>query len=145
MPSVSKIAVEPLLLSWSALPRRTRSHRAVAITRSGTGVDLPGFGRGRSDMSDHEDAPAARGGFGGRARRNVDRDDDHSRPWRRSDFPSDDALFARCRVKVHEDIPRHIHRLFLVLGIQPHPSTFRLILNAATLSAASPTLLFSDC
>jgi hypothetical protein len=81
-------------------PRRTRSHRALAITRSGARVDLPGFGRGRSDMSDHEDAPAARGGFGGRARRNVERDDNHRRPWRRSDFPSDDALFARCRVKM---------------------------------------------
>ena len=29
--------------------------RALAITRSGAGVDLPGFGRGRSDMSDRED------------------------------------------------------------------------------------------
>jgi hypothetical protein len=110
-------------------PRRIRSHRALAITRSGTGVDLPGFGRGRSDMSDHEDALAASGGFGGRARRNVDRDDEHNRPWRRSDFPSDDALFARCCVKVHEDVPRHIHRLFLVLGIQ-----FRWLLTRTELA-----------
>ena len=63
------------------------------------------------DMSD-EDAPAARGGFGGRARRHVDRDDDRHRScWRKSDFPLEDA-FKGCRVKVHEDVPRHIHRLF---------------------------------
>ena len=83
-------------------PRRTRSrYRALAITRSGAGVDLPGFGRGRSDMSDREeDAPAARGALGGRARRTADRHvDDRHRPWRKSDFPSDDAAFERCRVK----------------------------------------------
>ena len=61
-------------------PRSTRSHRDLAITRSVSCVDLPGFGRGHSDMSDHEDTPASRGGFGGRARRNVERDDDHSSP-----------------------------------------------------------------
>jgi hypothetical protein len=110
-------------------PRRTLSHRALALTRSGASVDLFGFGRGRSDMSDHEDAPAARGGFGGRARRNVERDDDHRRPWRRSDFPSDDALFARCCVNVHEDVPRHIHCLFLALGIQ-----FRWLLTRTELT-----------
>ena len=80
-------------------------------------------------MSDHEDAPAARGGFGGRARQTVEREDDHRRPWRRSDFPLDDALFARCRVKVHEDVPRHVHRLFLVLGIQ-----FRWLLTRTDLA-----------
>jgi hypothetical protein len=46
-------------------PRR-RSHRALAITRSGAGLDIPGFGRSRSDMSDQEyDAPAARNARGG--------------------------------------------------------------------------------
>ena len=41
-------------------------------------------------MSD-EDAPAARGGFGDRPRRHVDRDDDRHRSWRKSDFPSESA------------------------------------------------------
>ncbi len=43
------------------------ARRVLAITRSGAGIDLPAFGRGRS-MSDREDAaPAARGGLGSRA------------------------------------------------------------------------------
>jgi hypothetical protein len=96
-------------------PSASCDRRAFALTRSGAGVDLPGFGRGRSDMSDREDdAPAARGALGSRARRTADRDDDLHRPWRKSDFPSDDAAFERCRVKSHEDFPRHIYRLFLI-------------------------------
>jgi hypothetical protein len=113
-------------------PSDYRDRRAFALTRSGAGVDLPGFGRGRSDMSDREDdAPAARGALGSRARRTADRDDDRHRPWRKSDFPSDDAAFERCRVKSHEDFPRHIYRLFLVLGIQ-----FRWVLTRGTLARA---------
>ena len=55
--------------------------RAFALTCSGAGVDLPGFGRGRSDMSDREDdAPAARGALGSRTRRSADSDDDRHRP-----------------------------------------------------------------
>jgi hypothetical protein len=68
--------------------------RVFALTRSGAGVDLPGFGRGRSDMSDRDDdGPAARGALGSRARRTAEREDAHHRPWRTSDFPSDDAAF----------------------------------------------------
>jgi hypothetical protein len=48
-----------------------------------------------------------------------------------ADFPSDDAAFERCRVKSHEDFPRHIYRLFLVLGIQ-----FRWVLTRGTLACA---------
>jgi len=78
-----------------------RSPRSpLPVTRSGAGIDLPGSGHARSDMSDHEDdAPAARGALGSRARRTADRDDDRHRPWRKSDFPSADAAFERCRVK----------------------------------------------
>jgi hypothetical protein len=117
-------------------PQRARHRlgprRAFTVTRSGAGIDLPGFGHARSDMSDHEDdAPAARGALGSRARITADRDDDRHRPWRKSDFPSDDAAFERCRVKSHEDFPRHIYRLFLVLGIQ-----FRWVLTCGTLARA---------
>jgi hypothetical protein len=85
-----------------------------------------------SDMSDREDnAPVDRGTLDSRARRTTDRDDDRHRPWRKSDFPSDDAAFERCRVKSHEDFPRHIYRLFLVLGIQ-----FRWVLTRVTLARA---------
>jgi hypothetical protein len=114
-----------------ARPRRD-DRRAFPLTRSGAGVDLPGFGRGRSDMSDREDdGPAARPALGARARRSADREEDRHRPWRKSDFPSDDATFERCRVKSHEDFPRHIYRLFLVLGIQ-----FRWVLTRGPLARA---------
>jgi hypothetical protein len=113
-------------------PRSRNRLRALAITRSGAGIDLPGFGH---DMSDREDdGPAARGALGGRARRSADREDDRHRPWRKSDFPSDDTAFERCRVKSHEDFPRHIYRLFLVLGIQ-----FRWVLTRGTLARALVT------
>jgi hypothetical protein len=113
-------------------PSASCDRRDFALTRSGAVVDLPGFGRGRSDMSDREDdAPATRGTLDNRARRTADRDDDRHRPWRKSDFPSDDAAFECCRVKSHEDFPRHIYRLFLVLGIQ-----FRWVLTRGTLARA---------
>jgi hypothetical protein len=55
--------------------------RAFALTCSGAGVDLPGFGRGRSNMPDCEDdVLAARGALGSRTRRSADRDDDSHRP-----------------------------------------------------------------
>ncbi len=62
-----------------------------------TCLDLPGVVSGRSDMSDQEDALAARGALDGCVRNAVDRDDDRChRPWCKSDFPSDDAAFERC-------------------------------------------------
>jgi hypothetical protein len=71
--------------------------RAFALTCSGAGVDLPGFGRGRSDMADREDDVLdTRGALGNRTRLSADRDDDRHRPWRKSDFPSDNAAFERC-------------------------------------------------
>ena len=116
-------------------PQPRDDRRAFPLTRSGAGVDLPGFGRGRSDMSDREDdGPAARPALGARARRTADREEDQHRPCRKSDFLSDDAVFERCRVKSHEDFPRHIYRLFLVLGIQ-----FRWVLTRCTLARALVT------
>jgi hypothetical protein len=106
--------------------------RAFALTRSGAGVDLPGCGRCDSDMSDQDDAPAARGGSGNRVRHTAARaDESGQRPWRKSEFPSDESAFARCRVKSHKDFPRHIYRLFLILGIQ-----FRRVLTRGTLARA---------
>jgi hypothetical protein len=69
-----------------ARPQRD-DRRAFPLTRSGAGVDLPGFGRGRSDMSDREDdGPAARPALGARARRSADREEDRHRPWRNPIF-----------------------------------------------------------
>jgi hypothetical protein len=57
------------------------SKRAFALTCSGAGVDLPGFGRGRSNMSDCEDdVLAARGALGSRTHRSADRDDARHSP-----------------------------------------------------------------
>ena len=45
----------------------SHERRAFALTRSGAGVDLPGAGRGRNDMSDREDdGPASRHPLGAR-------------------------------------------------------------------------------
>jgi len=63
-------------------------------------------------------------------RRIADCEDGRHRPWRKSDFPSDDAAFERCRVKSHEDFPRYIYLLFLVLSIQ-----FRWVLTHGTLAS----------
>ena len=77
-----------------------RGCRAFTVTLSWSCIDLPGFGHGRRDMSDHEDdAPADRGALGSRTRRSADSNDDRHRPWRKSDFPSDDAAFEHCSVK----------------------------------------------
>jgi hypothetical protein len=90
-------------------------------------------------MSDNEatsTAQAARGSStsrGARSRRDDDRD--RGRPWNRRDFiPAEDPGWARCIVKKHEDFPRHIFRLFLLLGIQ-----FRWLLTRGTLGRALVT------
>ena len=58
--------------------------RALAITRSGAGADLPGVRRTMTGSDD--DAPAARGPpLGGRASRSEVRES--SRVWRPADFP----------------------------------------------------------
>ena len=70
-----------------------------------------------------------------RGRRALARDDDRRRPWNRRDFiPADDPGWARCTVKSHEDFPRHIFRLFLLLGIQ-----FRWLIKRGTLASALVT------
>jgi hypothetical protein len=62
-------------------PSNSCDRRAFALTRSSAGVDLPSFGRGRSDMSDREDdAPDDRGTLGSRTRRSTDSNDDRHRP-----------------------------------------------------------------
>jgi hypothetical protein len=63
-----------------------------------------------------DDAPAARGPpLGARARRPEGRKS--SRAWRPADFPAPSS-FTGCTVRCHEDVPRHICRLFQALGIQ---------------------------
>ena len=88
-------------------------------------------------MSDQEDTSTAQAARGGSSSRGVRprREDDRGRPWNRRDFiPADDPGWARCTVKKHEDFPRHIFRLFLLLGIQ-----FRWLLTRGTLGRALVT------
>jgi len=87
-----------------------------------------------SDQEDTSTAQAARGGSSSRGAR-PRREDDRGCPWNRRDFiPADDPGWARCIVKKHEDFPRHIFRLFLLLGIQ-----FRWLLTRGTLGKALVT------
>jgi hypothetical protein len=82
---------------------------------------------------DTSTAPAAGGGSSSRGR--PRRDDDRGRPWNRRDFiPPDNPGWACCTVKRHEDFPRHIFRLFLLLGIQ-----FRWLLTRGALGRALVT------
>jgi len=139
----ARLVYQRTLMNPYCIPdlRRPRHHKgnqgrlAFPVTRSGTGVDLPGVGR--RDMSDQEDTPtaqAARGGSSSRGAR-ARSDDDRGRPWNRRDFiPGDDPGWARCTVKRHEDFPRHIFRLFLLLGIQ-----FRWLLTRGALGSALVT------
>ena len=89
-----------------------------------------------SDQEDTSTAQAARGGSSSRgARPRRDDDRERSRAWNRRDFiPAEDPGWARCTVKRHEDFPRHIFRLFLLLGIQ-----FRWLLTRGTLGRALVT------
>ena len=89
-----------------------------------------------SDQEDTSTAQAARGGSSSRgARPRRDDDRERSRAWNRRDFiPAEDPGWARCTVKRHEDFPRHIFRLFLLLGIQ-----FRWLLTRGTLGKALVT------
>jgi hypothetical protein len=91
-------------------------HCALALTRTDVDIDLPGI---LHNMSDDDASPAARGGFGSRVHSSEARreDCDSSRACRIGDFPAP-ALLVNCRVKCHEDVPRHIWGLFKALGIQ---------------------------
>ncbi len=57
-------------------------------------------------------SPAA----GGIAARGGDTEE-RGRLWKKTDFPTDDAL-RKCRVYRHEDLPRHIYLLLDILGLQ---------------------------
>jgi hypothetical protein len=123
------------------ITRRACDRRAFALTRSGAGVDLPGFGHAHSDLSDREDdAPVARGALGSRARRSADRDDDRHRPGRTSDFPSDDAAFERCDATLTSATLLHGVATFPELhGVTKAP-TGRLV-RRSTKRAPSPVMV----
>jgi hypothetical protein len=76
-----------------------------------------------------DDAPAARGPpLGAHARRSEGRES--SRVWRPADFPGP-AIFTGSTVRCHEDVQRHIYRLFEALGVQ-----YRWVLTRGTLGRA---------
>jgi hypothetical protein len=43
--------------------------------------------------------------------------DERGRIWKKTDFPTDDAL-RQCRMHLHEDLRRHIYLLLDILGLQ---------------------------
>jgi hypothetical protein len=94
------------------------------------GAARGGFGRGGPDRNPSPLRGDARGGFGsgrrplpaasgGAARCERDRCDleERGRIWKKTDFPTDDAL-RQCRVHRHEDLPCHIYLLLDILGLQ---------------------------
>jgi hypothetical protein len=90
----------PLVNTYCMFDLRS-PHSPLPVTRSGACIDLPGSGHDSRDMSDHEDdAQAARGALGSPVICTADINDYHHRPWRKSDFPSADAAFERCHVKL---------------------------------------------
>jgi hypothetical protein len=89
--------------------------RDTSMARGG----FSGFGGRRPDRTPSP-SPAA-SGSSARGRNARDRSDHDDRglytTWKKSYFPTDDAL-CQCKVKLHEDLPRHIYLLFDILGLQ---------------------------
>ena len=79
---------------WTRHLQGNQGRCTFLVTRNGAGIDLPGFERDRTDMSDQEDTPAAqtaRGGSRSHGGHALAREDDHGHPWSRGDFvPADD-------------------------------------------------------
>jgi hypothetical protein len=127
-----------------------------ALTCSGACVDLPGFERGRSDMSDREDdVLSARGSLGSRTRRSADRDDDRHRPCRKSDFQSANAEFERCDATLTSATLMHGVATFPELhGVTKAPTarlvrrstprTPRLVMVCLPFFATFSTIMVSD-
>jgi hypothetical protein len=93
-------------LDLCSIPRHCpHAKRALALTRSGVVVHLPGV-RYTMPGSD-DDAPAARGPpLGGRARPSEARES--SRACCPADFPAQSS-FTCCTVRCHEDVHSHIY------------------------------------
>jgi len=95
---------------------RHRDSRHSSPSPAARGAARGGFGS-RNHNGDSSPSPAASGGaahgFDTRARS----DPDGVRAWKKGDFPTDEAL-RPCRVKRHEDLPRHIYLLLDILGLQ---------------------------
>jgi hypothetical protein len=110
--------VNSYLPGLRSIPRARRflldpqARRALTITRSGSGADLPGVRHTMTGSDD--DAPAARGPPL-RTRARLPEGRESSRACRPADFPAPSS-FTGCTVRCHEDVPRHIHGLFQALG-----------------------------
>ena len=78
-----------------------------------------GFGGRRPDRAPSPSPATSAGAARERDARDLRDHDDHGRytAWKKADFPTDDTL-RPCKVKWHEDLPRHIYLLFDILGIQ---------------------------
>jgi len=107
-----------------------RHDRDPSPSPASRGAARGGFGSGRHNGTSSP-SPAASGG----AARGFERDpgdpEERGRIWKKTDFPTVEAL-CPCRVKRHEDLPRHIYLLLDILGLQ-----FRWLLTRVGMAARS--------
>jgi hypothetical protein len=77
------------------------------------------FGSRRHDCAPSPSPAASEGAARGSDARHRSDHDERGRyiAWKKADFPTDEAL-RQCKVKRHEDLPRHIYLLFDILGLQ---------------------------
>ncbi len=94
----------------------SRDSRPSSPSLAAHGAACGAFGS-RSRNGAPSPSPAASGGAarGSDARAHSDHDD--GRQWKQMDFPTEEAL-RKCKVKRHEDLPRHIYLLLDILGLQ---------------------------
>jgi hypothetical protein len=106
--------------------RQDRDPNPFQATR---GAARGGFGSSRRH-GNSSPSPAVSGG----AARGGD-PEERGRIWKKADFPTDDALL-KCRVYLHEDLPRHIYLLLDILGLQFRWVLTRVGLGRTLVSAA---------
>jgi hypothetical protein len=106
--------------------RQDRDPSPFQATR---GAARGGFGSSRRH-GNSSPSPAVSGG----AARGGD-PEERGRIWKKADFPTDDALL-KCRVYLHEDLPRHIYLLLDILGLQFRWVLTRVGLGRTLVSAA---------
>ncbi len=93
-----------------------RDSRPLSPSPAAHGAARGGFGS-RSTNGDPSPTPAARGGAARGSDARTHSDHDGGRQWNQTDFPTEEALH-KCKVKRHEDLPRHIYLLLDILGLQ---------------------------
>jgi len=87
-----------------------------------SGAARGGFGSFGSQRHDRAPSPSPAASAGAARGRDACDSSDHDErglysTWKKADFLTDEAL-RQCKVKQHDDLPRHIYLLFDILGLQ---------------------------